>query len=152
MDAPAAHRCCTVNIRPAAAADIEAIVALWQVVFPEYANPAFPQRNSLASVRRKLAFDDGLFWVGEADGRLIGTAMAGYDGHRGWLYSLGVHPDQRGRGHGRALLRRAEEALAALGCPKINLQVTATNAAGIRFWRAGGYRQDEVLSLGKRLI
>ncbi len=139
------------NIRLATAADTDAIVALWLVVFPEYSNPAFPQRNMLGSIRRKLEVDDGLFWVGVVDGKVIGTAMAGYDGHRGWLYSFGVHPDWRGRGHGRALLRQAEEALKALGCPKINLQVMATNESGIAFWRANGYLQDEVLSFGRRL-
>lgn len=142
------------KIRPALAADTAAILALWQVVFPEYSNPAFPQRNMVASIERKLAAQDGLFWVGEVTGLqapLIGTVMAGYDGHRGWLYSLGVHPDCRGQGHGRALLRHAEDALRVHGCPKINLQVMATNAAGIAFWRANGYLQDEVLSFGRRL-
>jgi ribosomal protein S18 acetylase RimI-like enzyme len=142
------------KIRPALAADTVAIVALWQVVFPEYSNPAFPQRNMVASIERKLAAQDGLFWVGEVDdlqAPLIGTVMAGYDGHRGWLYSLGVHPGFRGRGYGRALLKHAETTLQQRGCPKINLQVLANNAAAIGFWRANGYVQDEVMSFGRRL-
>jgi ribosomal protein S18 acetylase RimI-like enzyme len=82
---------------------------------------------------------------------LLGTAMAGYDGHRGWLYSLGVHPDVRREGVARALLETAERALAALGCPKVNLQVLADNDLAKDFWRAAGYAQDEVVSFGKRL-
>ena len=72
-------------VRGATPQDAEAIVALWRVVFPEYADPARPQRDPRASVDRKLALGDGLFWLGRIDGAVIGTAMAGYDGHRGWL-------------------------------------------------------------------
>ncbi len=138
-------------IRAVTAADTDAVVDLWRLVFPEYGDPARPQRDPRASVARKLAFGDGLFWLAEQDGRVVGTTMAGYDGHRGWLYSLGVHPDVRRAGVGRALLERAERSLAALGCPKVNLQVFAANAEAQRFWRAAGYERDDVVSFGKRL-
>ncbi len=140
-----------IAIRAVTAADTDAVVDLWRLVFPEYRDPARPQRDPRASVARKLAFGDGLFWLAEQDGRIVGTAMAGYDGHRGWLYSLGVHPDVRRTGVGRALLERAERALVALGCPKVNLQVLSANAEAQRFWRAAGYERDDVVSFGKRL-
>jgi ribosomal protein S18 acetylase RimI-like enzyme len=140
-----------VRIRKVTSADAEAVLALWRVVFPEYADASKPQRNASASVARKLAFGDGLFWAAERGGSLVGTAMAGYDGHRGWLYSVGVHPDARGAGIGRALVQEAERALAALGCPKVNLQVFASNAGGCAFWRGVGYAEDGVMSFGKRL-
>ena len=75
--------------------------------------------------------------------------MAGYDGHRGWIYSLAVAPDLRGRGVGRALMAHAEAALAALGCPKINLQVVGANAEVVGFYRALGYSVEDRVSLGK---
>ena len=78
--------------------------------------------------------------------------MAGYDGHRGWIYALGVHPKFRRRGIGGALLERAEATLAALGCPKINLQVATSDAGARRFYEARGYDLDAVSSYGKRLI
>jgi ribosomal protein S18 acetylase RimI-like enzyme len=140
-----------VRIRKVTAADSEALLALWRVVFPEYADASHPQRNAAASVARKLAFGDGLFWAAELGGRLVGTAMAGYDGHRGWLYSVGVHPEARGAGIARALVNEAERALAALGCPKVNLQVFATNGGAKAFWRSVGYAEDGVVSFGKRL-
>jgi ribosomal protein S18 acetylase RimI-like enzyme len=140
-----------VRIRKVTPADAEAVLALWRVVFPEYGDASHPQRNASASVARKLAFGDGLFWAAERGGSLAGTAMAGYDGHRGWLYSVGVHPDDRGVGIGRALVQEAERALAALGCPKVNLQVFASNAGGCAFWRDVGYAEDGVMSFGKRL-
>jgi ribosomal protein S18 acetylase RimI-like enzyme len=140
-----------VKIRAVEAADTEAIVALWRVVFPEYDDPARPQRDPRANIARKLAFGDGLFWLLEHDGMLAGTAMAGYDGHRGWIYSIGVDPVRRRRGLARALLAHAEAELRARGCPKINLQVLSGNAAAGAFWRAAGYRPDDVVSFGKRL-
>ncbi len=138
-------------IRPVTSADTEAVLALWRVVFPEYGDAARPQRSPAASVARKLAFGDGLFWLAEREGRVVGTAMAGYDGHRGWLYSVGVHPEARGAQVGRKLVAEAERALAGLGCPKVNLQVFAANRSAQAFWRSLGYAQDDVLPFGKRL-
>jgi ribosomal protein S18 acetylase RimI-like enzyme len=138
------------HVRPVTAADAEAVLALWRVVFPVYDDPAHPQRDPAASLARKLAFGDGLFWLAEHDGRVVGTAMAGYDGHRGWLYSVGVHPEARRSGVGAQLVAEAERALAALGCPKVNLQVFADNASAQEFWQSVGYEQDHVVSLGKR--
>lgn len=140
------------RIRRIVAADVDAVIAFWREVFPEYNDPARPQRDPRASIERKLAFGDGLFWLAQDEaGALLGTAMAGYDGHRGWLYSIGVHPARRGRGIGRALLAHAEGALTACGCPKVNLQVLAANEPGLAFWRAVGYQRDEVVSFGRRL-
>jgi ribosomal protein S18 acetylase RimI-like enzyme len=45
----------------------------------------------------------------------------------------------------------AEEGLAKLGCPKVNLQVRATNSAVVSFYRTLGYPVEERASLGKRL-
>ena len=139
------------RIRSVSTSDADAVVALWLLVFPEYGDSTRPQRDPRANVMRKLAFDDGLFWLAELDGRIVGTAMAGYDGHRGWIYSLGVHPEARRAGVGRALLAEAERALRARGCPKVNLHVISTNAGALAFWRSAGFAQDDVVSLGKRL-
>jgi len=139
------------NIRAVEAADTDAIVALWRVVFPEYDDPSRPQRDPRANIARKLAFGDGLFWLLEIDNRVVATAMAGYDGHRGWIYSIGVDPGERRRGLGKTLLAHVEAQLRARGCPKINLQVLSTRAAALDFWKAVGYQPDAVASFGKRL-
>jgi hypothetical protein len=102
-------------------------------------------------VARKLAFGDGLFWLAERERILVGTAMAGYDGHRGWIYSVGVHPEARRGGIARLLVAEAERSLAERGCPKVNLQVFGTNDTGQAFWRSIGYAEDRVRSFGKQL-
>jgi ribosomal protein S18 acetylase RimI-like enzyme len=139
------------TIRSVTANDTDAVVAFWRLVFPEYCDPTRPHRDPRDNVERKLAFGDGLFWLAELEGRIVGTAMAGYDGHRGWIYSLGVDPEVRRSGIGRALLAQAEGALAALGCPKVNLQVFSGNVGAQGFWRSVGYAQDAVISFGKHL-
>jgi ribosomal protein S18 acetylase RimI-like enzyme len=78
--------------------------------------------------------------------------MAGYDGHRGWVYSMAVHPDWRGDGLGSQLLAAAEEALAARGCVKINLQVLPGNGNAQAFYEANGYVVEDRISMGKRLL
>ena len=135
------------EIRPFAEPDTPAVVALWGGALGYDA----PHNEPLAAIRRKLAHQRELFFVAMLEGRLAGTVMAGYDGHRGWIYSLAVAPDLRRRGVGRALMNHAEGALADLGCPKINLQVVGTNAEVVGFYRALGYRVEDRVSLGKIL-
>jgi ribosomal protein S18 acetylase RimI-like enzyme len=140
-----------VKIRTFDERDTDAVIALWQHSFPEYADPAKPQRDPRVSIANKLATQPELFFVGECDGRVIGTIIAGYDGHRGWLYSLAVAEDMRGNGYGRALVEHAESELGKRGCPKVNLQILAGKADVQAFYAKLGYRADEVVSLGKRL-
>ncbi|MCX7214141.1 MAG: GNAT family acetyltransferase [Burkholderiales bacterium] len=139
------------KIRTVTPDDIDAIIDLWTRVFPEYSDPLKPQRDPRGSIERKLAFGDGLFWLGLQGNDLAGTVMAGYDGHRGWIYSLGVDPAHRRSGLGQTLVAHAEAQLGALGCPKINLQVLDDNSGALTFWQSVGYAPDAVLSLGKRL-
>jgi ribosomal protein S18 acetylase RimI-like enzyme len=141
-----------VSVRDVRDEDTDALVALWNIVFPEYNDPNYPQRDPRANIARKLAMRDHLFWIAtNAANELVGSVMAGYDGHRGWLYSLGVHPNARRGGIARALLSHAEAALRARGCVKLNLQVMADNEGAMRFYGANGFGQDRVVSWGKRL-
>lgn len=132
-------------------ADTDAVIALWVEAFPEYGDKSRPQRNPHLSIRNKLATQPELFFVAVRDGRVVGTVMAGYDGHRGWMYSLAVDVGFRRHGIGTLLVRHVEGVLAARGCPKVNLQVLSVKADVRGFYEALGYRMDEVVSLGKRL-
>ena len=136
-----------VSIRGYRASDEEAVVLLWQAC-----ELTRPWNNPQRDIQRKLVSDAGPFLVAEADDNVVGTAMVGYDGHRGWINYLAVHPTHRGQGIGRALMEHAERSLSAQGCPKLNLQVRQGNTAAVAFYERLGYLQDEVVSLGKRLI
>ncbi len=134
------------HIRPFQSADEDVVIALWHAC-----GLVVPQNNPKRDIARKLRVNAEWFLVGELDGAVIGTCLAGYEGHRGWINYLAVHPDQQRRGLARELMQHAETLLRAAGCPKINLQVRRTNAAVIAFYEAIGFAVDDVVSLGKRL-
>lgn len=104
-------------------------------------------------IDQKLAMHDGLFFVALAAtdvvDTVVGTVMAGYDGHRGWLYSVAVSPMHRRLGAGRQLVAHAEQALTSRGCLKINLQLLQSNAAVAAFYASMGYAVEPRVSMGK---
>ena len=111
-----------------------------------------PWNDPSRDIARKLAVQRELFLVGVVEGRLVATVMAGYDGHRGWVNYLAVDSAFRKHGFGRELMRRVEQDLAALGCPKLNMQIRSANVEVLGFYRGLGYEQDDTISIGKRLI
>ena len=125
----------------------DGVEALWEEVFPN--DP--PWNRAAVAIPQKLAVQPELFLVAEDTGRVVGTALAGYVGHRGWLYTVAVAPDRQRRGIGSALLGEAEGRLAAMGCRKVNLQIRTGNEAVIAFYRRHGYDVEERISIGKRL-
>jgi ribosomal protein S18 acetylase RimI-like enzyme len=135
------------EIRPFQESDEQDVVALWRAVF---GYPA-PHNDPAFVIQCKLAIQRDLFFVALLDGRLVGTVLGGYDGHRGWIYSLAVSPGARRRGIGTALMGHVERALRGRGCPKINLQVLASNAEAVPFYEKLGYSVEERVSLGKIL-
>ncbi|MBW2270008.1 MAG: GNAT family acetyltransferase [Deltaproteobacteria bacterium] len=135
------------EVRKYRGTDHDAVVALWRRVFADA-----PRRNDpVRDIQRKLDHQPELFLVAREPDELVGTAMAGYDGHRGWLHLVAVAPHARKRGIGRALLARAEQLLADLGCPKLNIQVRASAAEPVAFYERLGYRIEERISMGKEL-
>jgi ribosomal protein S18 acetylase RimI-like enzyme len=128
-------------------ADEDAVVELWKEcgLTRRWNDPG-------KDIARKLTVQPELFLVGEKDGMIVATVMAGYDGHRGWVNYLAVAPQHRRQGFGRLLMQQAEGRLLALGCPKLNIQVRTSNAEALGFYRSLGYTQDETVSFGKRLI
>lgn len=134
------------HIRPFQPEDEEAVVSLWRRCDLVQAWND-PQKD----IRRKLDVRPDLFLVGVLDGEIVACVMAGYEGHRGWLNYLAVHPGQQRHGLARAIVTEAERLLRAAGCPKINLQIRTSNHGVIEFYRRLGYATDDVVSMGKRL-
>jgi ribosomal protein S18 acetylase RimI-like enzyme len=135
------------RIRPFQGGDEAPVVALWQQCGLTRA-----WNDPHKDIARKLKVQPELFLVGTVDATIVATVMAGYEGHRGWLNYLAVAPALRGRGYARSLIQSVEKLLLERGCPKINLQVRASNPEALGFYRHLGYAQDDTVSLGKRLI
>ncbi|MDR2325007.1 MAG: GNAT family acetyltransferase [Acidovorax sp.] len=136
------------NIRSFALTDTEAVVQLWRDCAL-----VRPWNNPYKDIERKLSVTPELFLVGTDDGgTLMASIMVGYDGHRGWINYLAVHPDHQRQGHASRLMQEAEALLTARGCPKLSLQIRAGNEAVIAFYACLGYTDDHTVALGKRLI
>ena len=127
--------------------DRSQVIELWRAVFGYEAAHNDPS----LSIAKKLAIKDDLFFVATDGLSVIGTVMAGYDGHRGWLYAVAVHPERRMSGLGDGLVQAAEDALNALGCMKVNLQLLASNEATADFYKSLGYTVEPRVSMGKVL-
>lgn len=133
------------SVRAYQEADEDAVSSLWRIAFSDD-----PPRNAPDRViRQKLTTQRELFLVGVLDETVIATVLGGYDGHRGWVYHLAVHPEHRRAGFGRELMQTVEHHLRGLGCPKVNLQVRTENSAVVDFYESLGYAVEERLSLGK---
>jgi len=135
-----------IEIRPFEPSDSDAVVQLWTDC-----GLVVPWNDPRKDIQRKLSVQSEMFLVGCSDIHLIASVMAGYDGHRGWINYLAVHPEHRNSGIGRRMMEEAEDLLRAASCPKINLQVRSSNAAVIEFYQGVGFTTDDVVSLGKRL-
>ena len=134
------------TIRPYVPADRDLVVDLWR-----RCGLVRPNNDPFKDIARKLKVRPDLFLVALLDNLIVGSVMAGYEGHRGWINYLGVCPKHRRRGIARQMMEEAERLLRLEGCPKINLQVRTSNSEVLAFYRAIGYLQDEVVSMGKRL-
>ena len=103
------------------------------------------------AIPEKMRFQPELMLVALDGPLVVGSVMAGYEGHRGWISRIAVLQSHRLEGIGQLLLHEAEKRLAALGCIKVNLQVVETNAAVVRFYEEAGYQVEPRISMSKNL-
>ena len=136
-----------IDIKPYRDGDEAAVIGLWQEC-----GLVTPGNHPRADIARKRADSADLFFVGLEKGEVIASCMAGYDGHRGWIYYLAVAQAWRRRGVARAMVAHAEARLRERGCPKIDLMVRQNNRDVIAFYHAIGYADDPVVVLSKRLL
>jgi len=124
----------------------EAVIRLWEIC--GLTRPWNEPRRDLAFARGKANSE---ILVATKGDRIIATAMAGHDGHRGTIYYLAVDPAEQGNGLGRLATAAAETWLKARGVWKINLLVRRENAKVLGFYQALGYEPNDVVSLGRWL-
>lgn len=123
------------------------VIELWHNVFGYEAEHNSPE----VVIDKKIQTKDGLFFIAEKDQKVIGTVIAGYDGHRGWIYSIAVHPEYRKQGIGSELLSYTQRKLEDLGCLKVNLQIMEGNEAVQKFYLVNGFSVEQRISMGKKL-
>ena len=131
------------KIRQFCESDRSDLIKLWHAVFPD--DPSHNEPSKV--IEAKLAIDN-LIFIAEHEGLILGACMAGYDGHRGWLYAVAVCNEQRRSGVGSALVQHAIQALKVMGCIKVNLQIRATNTEVTTFYKSLGFVIEERLSMG----
>jgi ribosomal protein S18 acetylase RimI-like enzyme len=136
-----------VTIRQCMPCDKEAVVALWNKVL--YSDKWHNRPD--ASFDLKMKQGDDLFFVAIDTEIVVGTVTAGFDGHRGWLYSLAVDAAYQEKGIGSMLVSAALDKLKHLGCLKVNIQITGNNRIVIDFYRKLGFKIEDRISMGKIL-
>ena len=143
-------------IRDFLPADTDAVVQLWHSC-----GLTRPWNDPHKDIERKAADQNGAFWVASTPcpdpltkdgGKIIGTVMIGYDGHRGSINYLAVSPTHQSKGLGAAIMQAAEAFLIRRECPKVSLCVRRENHAVLSFYDRLGYQADDIIFLGKRLI
>ncbi|GAA0468081.1 GNAT family acetyltransferase [Parasphingorhabdus litoris] len=139
MNSDSALRCANLD-------DGDAVVALWRVC-----GLTRPWNDAAADFRRAVNDASADILCLEKGGNLLATVMVGYDGHRGWVYYLGVSPDARMQGLGRDMMEAAEIWLRERDAPKIQLMVREDNEQAIGFYEALGYEVQPVVTIGRRL-
>lgn len=123
------------SIRVATAADIDPVLALWA------AADAVPSvTDDAESVR--IAIEQNVLLVAERDGTVVGTLIATFDGWRGNMYRLAVHPEHRRDGMATALVDEGERKLRTQGGQRITALVVAEHDQAAEFWESVGYEHD----------
>jgi hypothetical protein len=144
VNAPIKEHAPALAIREVTDGDIDALVALWDAA--GLTRPWNPPLRDIALARRGEHSTILTGWLGEA---LVGSAMVGEDGHRGWVYYVGADPSHRGQGVGRAMMKAAEAWLTARGVWKMQLMVRADNTAVHDFYQSIGFEKTDVVVFQK---
>ena len=124
-----------VTTREFVMADYDAAIALWDGV----EGVEICEGDSREEVAEYLRRNPGLSCAAEADGKIVGVAMCGHDGRRGWIYHLAVAPSHRGQKVGQQLLDACVNGLRAAGLKRAIILVAGDNPRGHEFWLRNGW-------------
>jgi ribosomal protein S18 acetylase RimI-like enzyme len=136
----------SVDIRELDDVDLSFAIDLWRTVdlVREWNDPVGDFQGAIAGTTSAVL-------GAEVNGVLVGTAMVGFDGHRGWLYYVAVSPSLQRQGVGSALTRAGEEWLSSRGAHKVQLMVRRGNDDPRLFYSELGYAPSDVTVFAKWL-
>ncbi len=138
-----------VEIREMTPSDVDQVLVLWQGMEGIGLDEVV---DSPEGVEQYLAQNPGLSSVATVGGDIVGTALGGHDGRRGYLHHLAVVERHRRGGIGRRLVDRSLHALRESGIRRCHVFVFEEGAAAQAFWNAIGWERPEYLSIMSRTI
>jgi ribosomal protein S18 acetylase RimI-like enzyme len=128
--------------------DYPQVIDLWQNAGPGIHVRRSDEKQELA---KKLQRDPDLFLVAEANDKIIGAVLGGFDGRRGMVYHLAVEAGLRNKGLGALLMNELERRMKEKGCLRSYLLLTRNNLEAIRFYEKNGWERMDLLIFGKDL-
>lgn len=124
-----------VSIRPMVMEDYGDVRKLWEACEGVGLSDADRPEALSAYLQR----NPGMSCIALKKGRIVGAALCGHDGRRGYLNHLAVDPQHRRQAIARGLVAHCLEALRQIGIAKCHLFIFSTNAEGLSFWRHIGW-------------
>ncbi|WP_141432243.1 GNAT family acetyltransferase [Bacillus sp. 03113] len=124
--------------------DYEAVIELWTC-----AGIQICRSDSIEGLKKIVEREPDLFFVAEENHKIIGAVMGTYDGRRGWVNHLAVHPEYQGKQLGTQIMKELEKRFKQIGCEKINLLIEMDNTKVQKFYEQLGFNQDELVFMEK---
>lgn len=125
--------------------DYDAAIELWQRV----EGLDIAEGDDKESIRRFLGQNRGLSRVATDGLQMVGAALCGHDGRRGYIYHLAVDPKYQGRGLGKRLANECVDGLRRSGLQRAIIMVADDNPRGREFWKRCGWEEiDGAIGMG----
>ncbi len=137
------------QIREMIIQDYEAVCQLWEST----KTIELTKSDELIEIKRMLERNPNTCLVGEEGGRIIGVVLGGFDGRRGFVHHLAIHPEIQRKGYGIRLFHELERRFIEMGVVKVHLFVNTNNLQAVGFYEKVGYKlRDDFVTMSKSYV